>query len=166
MRIGGARKLGTDRGARTHACSVHNRVNALRSSREIDARKTTVQNQRVTGVPERLRALQATMSAGKPPSIAPNSSILNHANHHTVLPHTQSLTQLAILTPPLGPEPRFSRCQTTPVPFPDTSPHLYGACSPRGRHLTGRLASPIRITPLRRSSGKLRKRIGALFLVR
>ena len=28
------------------ACSVHNRVNALRSSREINTRKTTAQNQR------------------------------------------------------------------------------------------------------------------------
>src|ERR1700678_3494390 len=31
-----------------HACSVHNRVNALRSSREMNARKTTQRNQRVT----------------------------------------------------------------------------------------------------------------------
>jgi hypothetical protein len=37
----------TVRGARTHTCSVHTRVNALRSAREIGPQKTTVQNQPV-----------------------------------------------------------------------------------------------------------------------
>ena len=47
MRLsGGLTRAG--RGARTHACSVHNRVNALRLSREMDARKTAQQNLRVT----------------------------------------------------------------------------------------------------------------------
>src|SRR5580658_964773 len=44
----GRGKLGARRGARTHACSVHNRVNALRVSREIITWRRTTTSSRVT----------------------------------------------------------------------------------------------------------------------